>query len=176
MTCKSSLAIPLLSCVIRHLEGALGMAWASVVRNIARRAYSASFAARLLAVPLCFLCLVDFSVVFDSELRAAQTRLDNLIAYEDVCTNPISCETLSSFPLSGGRDRRTAPVSKLIARVNGLSDHPIDLTNGKTAVSQHLLDMLQGAAAGTALVYEQQTKVCCKYAGTVSLMKDGDRS
>ena len=80
-----------------------------------------------------------------SKLKAAQTRLDNVIAREDICMEPITLNTLkSSFPTSGSRGLRTAPIVDIIECVNGSSGHPIDLTNEKTTASQHPLDMLQG--------------------------------
>jgi chromatin assembly factor 1 subunit A len=66
-------------------------------------------------------------------LEAARTRLENLIAHKSTGTETITRETLvSSLPRRPQRAHRTATIAEVVQRVNGSSDHPIDLTANKS--------------------------------------------
>ena len=78
------------------------------------------------------------------KLKAAQARLDHLIAQEDVYMEPITLESLkSSFPSHNRRGRPTASIVEVIERVNGSTRNPIDLTNDKEVDSRQPLDVLK---------------------------------
>ncbi|KAF1848070.1 uncharacterized protein K460DRAFT_307930 [Cucurbitaria berberidis CBS 394.84] len=77
------------------------------------------------------------------KLKAAQTRLDQLITQEDVHMEPITLETLkSSFPSQLRRGWPTASIVEVVECAYGSTDRPIDLTDGKGATSRQPLDML----------------------------------
>jgi chromatin assembly factor 1 subunit A len=75
------------------------------------------------------------------KLQAARTRLDKLIAQEDVNMEPLSARTLkSSLPSLGRRGIKTSSVANIIECVNNSSDTPIDLTDDAAAKP---IDMLK---------------------------------
>ncbi|KAF1941180.1 hypothetical protein EJ02DRAFT_512591 [Clathrospora elynae] len=79
-----------------------------------------------------------------AKMTAAQTRLDDIVAHKDVCTEPITRETLkSSLPARSHRRHRTATIAEVVECFNGSSDQPIDLTNDKRTSARHPLDMLK---------------------------------
>lgn len=78
------------------------------------------------------------------KLKAAQTRLDNIISQEDVCMEPITPEAFkSSFQTHGRRGLQTASIIEIVECVNGSSHRPIDLTNDRDTTSLQPLDMLK---------------------------------
>jgi chromatin assembly factor 1 subunit A len=78
------------------------------------------------------------------KMQAARTRLDRLIAQEEVATGPISLQHLkSALPSSGRRGIKTSSVIQVVECVNGSPDQPIDLTDDTTASRTRPLDMLE---------------------------------
>lgn len=63
-----------------------------------------------------------------AKLVAATSRLDALISQEDVAMEPIPIESLRSKLPSTSRGGPSVPLTDIVARINGSSDHPIDLT------------------------------------------------
>ncbi len=79
-----------------------------------------------------------------AKLKAAQTRLENIITQEDISMEPITLETLkSSLPRCNRRGLQSTPISQIVECVNGSSDRPIDLTSDKATATDHPLDMLK---------------------------------
>ncbi|KAJ4377455.1 hypothetical protein N0V83_000280 [Neocucurbitaria cava] len=79
-----------------------------------------------------------------AKLKAAQARLDRLIAQEDVDMEPITLEHLkSSLPKDTRRGQTTTSIVEVLELVNGSTDQPIDLTSDKDVNSRQPLDMLK---------------------------------
>ncbi|KAH7396226.1 chromatin assembly factor 1 subunit A-domain-containing protein [Pyrenochaeta sp. MPI-SDFR-AT-0127] len=76
------------------------------------------------------------------KLKAAQTRLENVITQEDVSMDATTLESFKSSFRTRGRGLRTASIIDVIECVNGSSDRPIDLTNDRDSASSQPLDML----------------------------------
>jgi chromatin assembly factor 1 subunit A len=78
------------------------------------------------------------------KMGAARTRLENIISQKDACMEPITPETLkSTFPARSHRGDKTTTITEIVERVNGSTDHPIDLTADKNKTSRNPLDMLK---------------------------------
>jgi chromatin assembly factor 1 subunit A len=78
------------------------------------------------------------------KMQAARTRLDRLIAQEDVAMEPISSQDLKiSFPSMGRRGIKTSSIVDVVECVNSSSDQPIDLTDDTAASRARPSDMLK---------------------------------
>jgi chromatin assembly factor 1 subunit A len=78
------------------------------------------------------------------QMEAARARLDKIIEQKDQLNEGITSETLSSFfPSRSYGGRKTITIAEIVDRVNGSSDHPIDLTADESAPSRNPLDMLK---------------------------------
>lgn len=74
---------------------------------------------------------------------AARTRVDELIAQEDVDMEPVTLETFRAIFPKRRRGMETATIANIIDLVNGSAEHPIDLTSDGSMKPQQPLDMLQ---------------------------------
>lgn len=78
-----------------------------------------------------------------ARLEAARTRLDNLIAQENVCMEPITLKTLKdALPKYVCRGIKTASVAEIFDRVHG-SDQLTNLNGNKEIDSRQPFDMLK---------------------------------
>ncbi|KAH7413688.1 chromatin assembly factor 1 subunit A-domain-containing protein [Phaeosphaeria sp. MPI-PUGE-AT-0046c] len=79
-----------------------------------------------------------------AKMQAARTRLDKLIAQEDVAMEPIVLQTFkASFPSVTRRGLQTCSIVDIIERVNNSSDRPIDLTDDNTSNPTQPLELLK---------------------------------
>jgi chromatin assembly factor 1 subunit A len=79
-----------------------------------------------------------------AKMQAARTRLDNLIAREDVDMEPISLQSLkSSLASTGPRGLKIPSIVNVIELANSSSDQSIDLTKDHGSSLGEPLDMLK---------------------------------